>query len=100
MEYLVFLIYGIVVSEWIFSSKVEDKNTSSYRGSYGGREYYKTLGITNIVVGNVGMFLFNYFFRDKGIIPVWSFWVGLVGFVIILFSGCIYMVKMFTTEQP
>lgn len=89
MEFFVFLIYGIVVTQWIFG-KSSNKGSTITRG----RDFYKTNGVLSMLVGFVGCLLFNLFLRDKGIIPVWSFWVGFVGFGILMISGMYYIYKM------
>ena len=90
MEYMVFLIYAIVISQWIFSGKEKAKATYSTQGY----ESYKVKGIINCVFGFVGLLCFQLFLRDKGIIPAWSFWVGAVGFIIITLLGMINIIKM------
>jgi len=98
MEYLVFIIYLIVVSQWIFEKKEKNAKSSTY--SPHGRSHFRMKGLLNLEVGFVGLILFNLLLRDKGIIPVWSFWVGFVGFSLFVISGMVCMVKMFTATQP
>ena len=98
MEFLVFLIYGVVVSEWIWGGRAKNNSSSSY--SRQGYKHFKIVGVIYLIIGITGLLMFNYFLRDKGIIPIWSFWVGFVGFAIILIIGVINIMKMFMTNQP
>lgn len=89
MEFLVFIIYGIVMSEWIFGK------TSNSRGmGIRGRDYYKVSGMLNMIAGMMGILLFNSLLRGKDIIPEWSFWAGFIGFALMLLIGMYYLIKM------
>ena len=89
MEFLVFVIYGIVMSEWIFGKA--SKNTGM---GIRGRDYYKVSGMLNMITGMIGMLLFNSLLRGKDIIPEWSFWAGFIGFALIMILGMYYFIKM------
>lgn len=95
MEYLFFIIYVIVVTEWIFS-KPSSQNSTMLRGY----TYYKASGLLNLIVGFVGMFLIDNFLRDKNIIPVWSVWVGIIGCVLFVIMGMYHIYRAMTTLRP
>jgi hypothetical protein len=65
MEFLVFIIYGVVMSEWIFGRTSKNTTTTITRG----HDYYKISGVINIAVSMAGLFLINLFLRGKDIIP-------------------------------
>ena len=94
MEYLVFVIYIIVIVQFI-NSKPVSKN-----GTQRGCEFYKTSGIANILVGNLGMIAVNSFLRDKNIIPQAFVWIALVGFALATIYGLYCIYKMLTTTEP
>ncbi len=94
MEFLVFVIYGVVMAEWIYNTPFKKSGTVTK-----GREHYKSHGMLNMIVGMVGLLLFNIYLRDKDIIPLWSFWTGFIGFAIVMFTGMGYIIKMITTER-
>ena len=96
MEFLVFIIYGIVVSNWIWGGNPNKTNAYEPRGY----SYYKTVGVINLLISMIGLLSFNYFLRDKDIIPVWSFWVGVVGFSLLLLTGMFNIYRMMTTNRP
>lgn len=96
MEYLVFVIYLIVVTQWIFEK--DKSNTKDSTSIANGHSYYRFKGTANLLFGLIGLVIFNFLLRDKGIIPTWLFWTGFVGFVLIIISGMIYIIKMFTIQ--
>lgn len=95
MEYLFFIIYGIVIGELIHSKPIR-KIGSVPRGC----RYYRTSGFINIIVGMIGILAINTLLRDKGIISHTFVWIGLIGFLITMIYGyyCIYM--MLVTPEP
>lgn len=92
MEFLVFLIYGIVMAQWVFG-RTSNKSSTIVRG----RDFYRVNGVLGVFLGMVGCLFLNIFLRDRGIIPVWSFWVAFVGFVLVMFMGFYYIYKMITS---
>lgn len=100
MEYLFLVIYGFIVLEIFTSnkgSKDEVKNTSYIPR---GRSFYFKMAIINIIVGLAGLILFNSFLRDKDIIPDWSLWLGIIGFIIIVIQAIIYVFKAMASNYP
>lgn len=95
MEFLVFIIYGVVMAEWVYKMSSKKSGTVTK-----GREHYKTHGLLNIIVGMVGLLLFNILLRDKELIPLWAFWTGFIGFTIVIRTGMFYIIKMIATELP
>lgn len=87
MKYMVFIIYVIVIMQFV-NSKPICKANSIRRG----RQFYKISGIVNVIVGTFGMFAVNTFLRDKNIIPQTFVWFALIGFWITMMYGiyCIY----------
>lgn len=87
MKYMVFVIYVIVITQFI-NSKPVCKTNSMPRG----REFYKISGIFNMIGGMLGMTAVNMFLRDKNIIPQTYVWILLIGFFITMMYGvyCIY----------
>ena len=64
-----------------------------------GSSYYFKKGIINLILVFSGNFLFN-FLRDKYVIPVWSFWVGFIGFAFIYFLAIFYIAKAMLSDLP
>lgn len=87
MKYMVFVIYVIVITQFI-NSKPVCKANSMQRG----KEFYKISGIFNVTGGMFGMIAVNMFLRDKNIIPQTYVWIALIGFSIAMMYGlyCIY----------
>lgn len=88
MKYMVFVIYVIVIMQFV-NSKPVCKANSIRRG----KEFYKISGIVNVASGMIGMLAVNTFLRDKNIIPQTFVWIALVGFGITMIYGiyCIYI---------
>lgn len=97
MELLVFIIYGVVVAEWIFGNKTETAKGSTTITR--GHTYYKISGILNMTIGMIGLLLVNLFLRGKYIIPEWSVWVGMIGFIFMMFMGMYNIYKMMASTN-
>ena len=95
MEYLVFLIYGIIVMQFISNGDIHAKNSG---GS--GYKRYKIRGVINILVGLFGMRGVNVFLRDKDIVPQKFVWIALAGFAVIEIYGMYCIWKALTTNEP
>lgn len=87
MKYMVFVIYVIVIMQFVNSKPVCKANSIRK-----GHEFYKISGIVNVTSGTLGMIAVNMFLRDKNIIPQTFVWIALIGFVITMMYGlyCIY----------
>lgn len=92
MKYMVFVIYVIVIMQFV-NSKPVCKANSIRRG----KEFYKISGIINVIGGMLGMLVVNTFLRDKNIIPQTFVWIALIGFGITMMYGiyCIYKMLVF-----
>lgn len=93
MKYLVFIIYIIIVMQFIDSKPIA-KN-----GMHRGHTFYKISGIVNLLFGFLGMFTVNTFLRDKDIIPPAFIWIALIGFFIIVIYGMYCIYKMLVTTE-
>lgn len=91
MEYLAFIIYVIIVMQFINSKSIAKNDI------YGGRDFYKISGIINIVGGLFGAVATNIFLRDKDIIPQVFVWIALIGFIIAMMYGVYCIYKMMVT---
>jgi|GEM_PF-1296540 len=91
MELLVLILY-IYIFKDLFRRKESKIIQTNYTPK--GHSYYSKKVFLNISFGLIGMLLFNLLIRDKGIIPVWSYWAGFVGFAIIWSTGIYYLYLM------
>ena len=94
MKYMVFVIYVIVIMQFV-NSKPVCKANSIQRG----KEFYKISGIINVIGGMLGMLAVNTFLRDKNIIPQTFVWIALVGFGITMMYGIYCIYKMLVSIQ-
>ena len=94
MKYMVFVIYVIVIMQFV-NSKPVCKANSIRRG----KEFYKISGIINVIGGMLGMLAVNTFLRDKNIIPQTFVWIALVGFGITMIYGIYCIYKMLVSIQ-
>lgn len=95
MKYMVFVIYVIVIMQFI-NSKPVCKANSIRRG----REFYKISGIINVTGGMFGMLAVNMFLRDKNIISQAFVWIALIGFAITMMYGMYCIYKMLVSTEP
>lgn len=86
MKYLVFIIYGIVIGEVVFSKP--GKHSSVRRGS----SYYKVSGILNMIVGLAGAWVFDNILRKQNFLSEQFVGLGMAGFGIMGLYGiyCVY----------
>lgn len=95
MKYMVFMIYVITVVQFINSKPIAKEN-----GTHKGHGFYKISGITNLMVGFLGMFAVNVLLRDKDIIPQVFVWIALIGFAITMLYGMYCIYKMMVSVEP
>lgn len=95
MKYMVFIIYIIVVMQFINSKPIVKGN-----GTHRGRNFYKISGVVNLIVGMFGMVAVNMLLRDKNIIPQVFVWIALIGFAITMIYGMYCIYKMMVTDEP
>lgn len=95
MKYMVFIIYIIVMWQWINSTYIAKRV-----GIQRGYNYYKTRGIINTIIGFAGMFMVNIFLRDKDIIPPFFVWSALIGFFLLVLYGMFCIYKMMVSTEP
>lgn len=97
MQNLVFLIFFIVVIEWIWGNKkVVDKEYVIVTRSH---DYYKKSAILNMLLSKAGIISLNLFIRGKDIIPEWSVWVCFVGFIFMDILAIYHVYKMLATTN-
>jgi uncharacterized membrane protein len=92
MDILVLVVLYTYIFKVLFWRKEQKTTQTNYTPK--GHSYYSKKVFLNISFGLIGMLLFNLLIRDKGIIPVWSYWVGFVGFAIIWSTGIYYLYLM------
>lgn len=92
MEYLVFVIYILVVGQFVCCKHVENKGYNEYVPK--GRAFYALSGIINISVSSLGINIINFFLKDKDVIPECLVWIALVGFLLMCFYGIYCIVKI------
>lgn len=97
MKYLFFLLYVIVVGEFLFSSPIKIKKNS---GNPRGRYFYKLSGIINVIFGSSGIIAINILLMNKNIIPQMYVWIGIIGFMLIEIYGMFCIVKMMLSVEP
>ncbi len=95
MENLVYIIYVIAIVQILCGRQKKGNISSTPRG----QAFYRSISIIDFTIGFIGMMVFNLFLRDKGIIPLWYFWTGFIGFMLFVIFGMIYFYKMMTTTQ-
>lgn len=95
MKYLVFVIYGMVIGQLIYSKPVIKSN-----GARRGRHFYKVSSIVNFIIGFTGINVVNMFLRDKGIIPQFFVWCALVGFALMVVYAFYCVYKMLVSTEP
>lgn len=95
MKYMVFIIYVMVIIQFI-NSKPVCKANSIQRG----QRFYKISGIINVAGGMFGMLAVNMFLRDKNIIPQNFVWILLIGFMITMMYGIYCIYKMIVSNEP
>lgn len=98
MRYTVFLIYIVVMVQFINSKRKtvkEDGTNGTHRGYY----FYRRSAIINIVLGTAGMVAVSFLLRDNNIIPQAQVfvWIALAGFMLMMFYGAYCMYKMVTS---
>lgn len=93
MKYLVFIIYVIIVMQFINSKPI------ARNGIHRGHDFYKIRGIVNLLFGFLGMFTVNTFLRDKDIIPQAFVWIALIGFFITVIYGLYCVYKMMVSTE-
>jgi len=94
MKYMAFVIYVIVIMQFI-NSKPVCKANSTQRG----KKFYKISGIFNVTGGLLGMIAVNMFLRDKNIIPQTYVWIALIGFFITMMYGLYCIYKMLVSVE-
>lgn len=94
MEYMVFVIYVIVVAQFIDSSVENTERTPK------GRTFYKYSAISNMVIGFAGMLAVNGLLRDKGIIPQQFVWIALIGFILQVVYAMYCLYKAVVSNEP
>ena len=94
MKYMIFMIYIIVVVQFI------NRKPISKNGIHRGHTFYKISGIVNLLFGFLGMFTVNTFLRDKNIIPQTFVWIALTGFAITMIYGMYCIYKMAVSTEP
>lgn len=94
MKYMVFIIYMVVVVQFINSKPIDNGN-----GVHRGCNFYKISGILNMVGGFLGMSAVNILLRDKGIIPPFFVWSALIGFAIVTIYGLYCIYKMMVSAE-
>jgi len=92
MEYMVILIYVVVMMQFI-NSKPLVKERSKCRGY----SFYKRSAIINMIIGYGGMIAVNLLLRDKGIIPQSFVWMALIGFALVVIYSMYCIYRMMTT---
>lgn len=97
MRYTVFLIYIVVMVQFINSKRKTVKEDGT-KGAGRGYYFYRRSGIINIVLGTAGMVAVS-FLRDNDIIPqAQAFvWIALGGFIFMMFYGAYCIYKMMTS---
>lgn len=95
MKYMVFIIYVIVIGQFINSKPIVKEN-STLRGKL----FYKTSGLINFIIGFIGMVTVNTFLRGKKIIPQFYVWVALIGFSIMIMYAMYCIYKMIVSTEP
>ena len=94
MKYMVFVIYVIVIMQFVNSKPVCKANSIRRE-----KELYKISGIINVIGGMLGMLAVNTFLRDKNIIPQTFVWIALVGFGITMIYGIYCIYKMLISNE-
>ena len=93
MGFLTLLIYIFLIGEWVFGKKSVSKK------NYHGNGFYVGTGIFNLLFGTSGMQLFNNFLRDTDLISKLAFWVGFVGFALMMLLGTFFIYKALTPNK-
>ena len=94
MKYMIFIIYVIVIGQFINSKPIGKKNSVRR-----GHLFYKTSALINFIIGFIGIFIVNTFLRGKEIIPQFFVWIALIGFLIMIIYAMYCIYKMLVSTE-
>ena len=98
MEYLVFVIYGGIIVEWILGKKTYHDSFKPYglASAWEKKRYhYKISAFLNIWIGIFGAIVFDCYLKGKGVVPIWTHRVGVAGFIAMTIFGFYHLFLFF-----